>query len=86
MNILISPKVTGTITANFEGVTVEAVLKAIIKLANLTDKQEGTIHYIYTREELQDDQEFVKRERILTEVYKLSYVRADEILGVSARS
>jgi type II secretory pathway component GspD/PulD (secretin) len=82
MNILISPKVTGTITANFEGVTVEKVLNAIIKLAELVDKQEGSIHYIYTKEEVQDQEEFVKKERILTKVYKLSYVRADEILGV----
>jgi type IV pilus secretin PilQ/predicted competence protein len=82
MNILVSPKVTGTITANFEGVTVEAVLQAIIKLANLKDKVEGKIHYIYTKDEVQDDEEFTKKERILTKVYKLSYVRADEILGV----
>ena len=82
MNILVSPKVTGTITANFEGVTVEQVLKPIIKLANLVDKQEGSIHYIYTKEEVQDEAEFTKKERILTKVYKLNYVRADEILGV----
>ena len=82
MNILVSPKVTGTITANFEGVTVEKVLNAIIKLANLVDKQEGSIHYIYTKDEVQDEEEFIKKERILTKVYKLSYVRADEILGV----
>ncbi len=82
MNILVSPKVQGTITANFEGVTVEKVLEAIIKLANLVDKQEGSIHYIYTKEELLDEADFTKKERILTKVYKLSYVRADEILGV----
>ena len=81
-NILVSPKVSGTITANFEGVTVERVLEAIIKLANLTDKQEGKIHYLYTKEELQDEDEFTKKERILTKVYKLNYVRADEIYGV----
>ncbi len=82
MNILVSPKVTGTITANFEGVTVEQVLNAIIKLANLVDRHEGTIHYIYSKDELQDDEEMVKKERIRTRVYKLNYVRADEILGI----
>jgi general secretion pathway protein D len=82
MNILVSPKVTGTITANFEGVTVEKVLNAIIKLADLVDKQEGAIHYILTKDEVQDEEEFTKKERILTKVYKLNYVRADEILGV----
>ncbi len=82
MNILVSPKVTGTITANFEGVTVEQVLNSIIKLANLVDKHEGSIHYIYSKDELQDDQEMEKKERIRTRVYKLNYVRADEILGI----
>jgi general secretion pathway protein D len=81
-NILVSPRVTGTITANFEGVTLQKVIDAIIKLANLVDKVDGSIHYIYTKEELQDEAEFTKKERILTKVYKLSYVRADEILGV----
>ncbi len=67
MNILVSPRVTGTITANFEGVTVEQVLNAIIKLANLVDRHEGSIHYIYSKDELQDDEEMVKKERIRTE-------------------
>jgi type II secretory pathway component GspD/PulD (secretin)/nucleoid-associated protein YgaU len=82
MNILVSPKVTGTITANFEGVTVERVLTAIIKLADLVDKQEGSFHYIYTKGELQDQAEDVKKERILTKVYKLNYIRSDEALGI----
>jgi hypothetical protein len=41
LNILVSPKVSGTVTANFEGTTVQDVLKAIIKLANLVGKQKG---------------------------------------------
>jgi general secretion pathway protein D len=80
LNILVSPKVSGTITANFEGTTVEAVLNAVIKLANLTEKTEGPIHYLYTKGEIDDDAEFAKRERILTRVYKLNYVRSDELL------
>ncbi len=81
-NILVSPKVAGTVSANFEGVTLQDVIDAIIKLANLVDKKEGNIHFIYTKDEVQDEAEFTKKERILTKVYKLSYVRADEILGV----
>ena len=38
MNILVSPKVTGTVTVNFEGVTVEKVLAAVVRLANLVEK------------------------------------------------
>jgi general secretion pathway protein D len=80
LNILVSPKVSGTITANFEGTTVDAVLKAVIKLANLVEKTEGPIHYLYTKGELDDDAEITKREKILTRVYKLNYVRSDELL------
>ena len=68
LNILVSPKVAGTITANFEGTTVDAVLKAVIKLANLTEKTEGPIHYLYTKGELDEDAEFLKREKIITRV------------------
>ncbi len=82
LNILVSPKVSGTVTVNFEGVTVERVLEAVIKLANLVQKTEGSIHFIYTKQELQDEAEEVKKERILTKIYKLNYVRADELLGI----
>ncbi len=76
---MISPKVTGTITANFEGVTLDQVLKSVIKLADLVDKQEGSIHYIYTKGETLDEAENLKKERIITKVYKLNYVRSDEL-------
>jgi type IV pilus secretin PilQ/predicted competence protein len=82
LNILVSPRVSGTITANFEGTTVDEVLKAVIKLAGLVEKKEGTIHYLYTKGELDDDAEITKREKILTRVYKLNYVRSDEMLGM----
>ena len=82
MNILVSPKVSGTITANFENTSVEQVLKAVIKLANLVEKTEGTIHYLYTKGEIDDDAEITKREKILTRVYRLNYVRSDELLAM----
>ena len=82
MNILVSPKVSGTITANFENTSVEQVLKSVIKLANLVEKTEGTIHYLYTKGEIDEDAEFIKREKIMTRVYRLNYVRSDELLGM----
>jgi general secretion pathway protein D len=81
-NILISPEVKGTITANFERVTLSQLLAAVIKLANLVDKTEGPMHYIFTKQELEDEKEEVKKERILTKVYRLNYVRADELMVV----
>ena len=61
LNILVSPKVSGTITANFENTSVEKVLKAVIKLANLIEKTEGTIHFLYTKGEIDEDAETTRR-------------------------
>ena len=56
------------------------MLKSVIKLANLVEKTEGTIHYLYTKGEIDEDAEFIKREKIMTRVYRLNYVRSDELL------
>jgi type IV pilus secretin PilQ/predicted competence protein len=82
LNILVSPKVSGTITANFEGVTLEQLLRSVLRLANLEEKRDGQVRLIYTREELQAENEAKKRERILTKVYKLNYIRADELMAL----
>ena len=82
LNILVSPKVSGTITANFENTSVEQVLKSVIKLANLVEKTEGKIHYLYTKGEIDEDAEFTKSEKIMTRVYRLNYVRSDELLAM----
>ena len=80
LNILVSPKVSGTITANFEKVTIQELLRSVLKLANLVEKTEGGIHFIYSREEIRDEAETTKKERIVTKVYRLNYVRADELM------
>ncbi len=82
LNILVSPKVSGTITANFENTSVDQVLKAVIKLAGLIEKKEGTIHFLYTKGEIDEDAEITKREKIMTRVYRLNYVRSDELLNM----
>ncbi len=84
LNILVSPKVSGTITANFEKVTIHELLDSVLKLANLVEKTEGGIHFIYSREELKDQAETTKKERIVTKVYRLNYVRADELMVMIA--
>ena len=80
MNILVSPKVSGTITANFEKVTIQELLGSILKLADLVEKVEGGIHFIYSKEEIKDVAETAKKERIVTKVYRLNYIRADELM------
>jgi len=80
LNILVSPKVSGSITANFEKVTIHELLDSVLKLANLVEKTQGGIHFIYSREEIKDEAETTKRERIVTKVYRLNYIRADELM------
>jgi general secretion pathway protein D len=82
LNILVSPGVAGTITANFENTKVEQVLKSVIKLANLVEKTEAGIHYLYSKGEIDENAEFTKREKIMTRVYRLNYVRSDELLAM----
>ena len=84
LNILVSPKVSGTITANFEKVTIQELLDSVLKLANLVEKTERGIHFIYSREELKDQAETTKKERIVTKVYRLNYIRADELMVMIA--
>jgi general secretion pathway protein D len=80
LNILVSPKVKGTITANFEKIAPDELLKSVLKLANLIEKVEGNVHFIYAKEELRDQAETKMKEKIVTKVYRLNYVRADEMM------
>ncbi len=80
MNILVSPKVSGTITANFEKVTLQELLSSVLKLADLVEKVEGGIHFIYSKEETREVAETAKKEKIVTKVYRLNYIRADELM------
>ena len=61
MNILVSPKVSGTITANFEKVTIQELLGSVLKLADLVEKVEGGMHFIYSKEELKNVAETAKK-------------------------
>ena len=52
LSLAISPKVHGTIIADFEKVSIQELLRAVLKLANLVEKVDGGIHFIYSREEV----------------------------------
>lgn len=51
LSLAISPKVHGTIIADLEKVSIQELLRAVLKLANLVEKVDGGIHFIYPREE-----------------------------------
>ncbi len=82
LNIMIAPGVTGTVTANLEGVTVEDALGAILRLTNLTARREGGLIFVYSPQELKAlafrDQE------LETRLFRLNYVRPSDVLGIVA--
>ena len=52
LSLAISPRVHGTIIADFEKVSIQELLSAVLRLANLVEKVDGGIHFIYSREEV----------------------------------
>ena len=82
LNIMIAPGVTGTVTANLEGVTVDEALGAILRLTNLTARREGGLIFVYSPQELKAlafrDQE------LETRLFRLNYVRPSDVLGIVA--
>ena len=47
MNILVSPRVEGTVTANIEGLTAEETLDGILKMCDLKSRNEGGVIFVY---------------------------------------
>ncbi|MGC8639340.1 MAG: hypothetical protein ACP5XB_05610 [Isosphaeraceae bacterium] len=80
LNILVSPTVSGNITANFEKISPDQLLQSVLKLAHLVDKVEGNVHFIYSEDDLKDQSETKMKEKIVTKVYRLNYIRADEMM------
>ncbi len=82
LNIMIAPGVTGTVTANLEGVTIDEALAAILRLTNLTARREGGLIFVYSAQELKAlayrDQE------LETRIFRLNYVRANDVMGIVA--
>lgn len=78
-NVLVSPGVTGHVTADLRGVTFDQALAAILRLCNLQSRQEGNIIYVYTPKELaemtQQEADGPKGMR----VYRLNYIRSEDV-------
>ena len=47
MNILVSPDVVGTLTANIEGLTAEETLRGVLKMCNLKAQEEDGLIFVY---------------------------------------
>ena len=70
MNILVSPDVIGTVTANVDGLTPGQTLDGIVKMCNLNMQQDENLIYIYPSTQLPADARHLR-------VFPLDFARAD---------
>ena len=52
MNIMIAPEVTGTVTANVNGLNPDQALRSVLKMCNLRAEFEDNVIYIYAADKL----------------------------------
>ena len=78
LNILVSPNVKGTVTADLSNLTVEQTLDAVLKSCNLSAQYENGVIYVYTPEEVRA-RTGTKEDKINVRVYKLNYTRSTDI-------
>ncbi|MBI3468353.1 MAG: hypothetical protein HY000_35580, partial [Planctomycetes bacterium] len=77
LNILVSPNVTGRVTANLQDLNVDQALDAILKLCNLAAKREQRLIYVYTPEELGRASDTDRKPSV--RVYRLNYIKGTDL-------
>ncbi len=78
-NIIASPEVAGTVTANLYGVTFEQALEAILTPNGAGFRKVGPFMYIYTLDELEKMESPVGVD-LSTRVFRLSYINAADAI------
>jgi type II secretory pathway component HofQ len=76
-NILVSPGVSGRVTASLQNVTPNQALDAVLQLANLIARREGNLIYVYVPEELRAG--LGPDQWICTRIYHLNYIRSTDL-------
>lgn len=80
LDILVSKNVSGTVTASFRGVDVDAALAAILKSAGLLARREDGIVYIGTAADFTAMDQ--SQDRVLMRVYRPNYIKAADLLAL----
>ena len=75
MNILVSPGVSGTVTLDLGGKTVDETLRILAKLCRLVVQREEDVIYISTPEEMRKGEE----DNLPVRVYHLNYVKSNDV-------
>ena len=72
MNILISPEVSGVVTANISGLSPDETLQSVLRLCNLRAQADGSAIFIYPEDSLPEDLRIVRH-------FQLDYARAETV-------
>jgi type IV pilus assembly protein PilQ len=80
LNIIASKNVTGTVTANLNGVDIETALAAILKSTGYVAAREGNIIFVGAPTDLALMNQ--SQERIETRIYRPNYVKAADLQGM----
>ena len=80
LDILVSKNVSGTVTASFRGVDVNAALAAILKSAGLVARNDNGIIYIGTTADL--DAMDQSQDRVQTRIYRPNYISSADLMGL----
>jgi len=75
-NIVTSPQVAGTVTANLYDVTFHEALDAILQQNGMGYRERGNFIYVYTLEQLRKIEEAERK--LSHKVFKLNYITADD--------
>ncbi len=79
-NIIASPKVSGTVTADLFDVTFEEALDSILRANGCGFKVSGRFIYVYTLEELAElEVRKVKKEEPVARLFRLNYIAVKDI-------
>lgn len=78
-NIVASPQVRGSVTANLYDVTFEEAMEAVLTPNGAVHRQSGKFYYVYTREEL-DLLNAAKSHKPATRVFHLNYISAADAI------
>jgi type IV pilus assembly protein PilQ len=77
-NIVVSPKVTGTVSLDLYGVTFDEALEAVLRSANLVARQDNSFTYVCTPTEA--DERFAPRRALSSRVFLLAYAGAEDVM------
>ena len=76
-NIIASPKVTGTVTADLYGVTFDEALNAILMSNGAGYRKIGNFIYVHTEQELREMADLAGGRPVI-HIFKLSYISAED--------